>query len=154
MIRRLKVARGRRRQADRALTTVIRRIGPVVMALLAAFACTDTASGEVSFRQQIRPILAEHCLHCHGPDEQKREGNLRLDLESSSKKKSIVVHQPDNSEVIKRITSTIADQKMPPAETGKSLTAAEVRLLRQWIAEGAKYEDHWAFERFANRLFP
>jgi len=125
---------------------VIRRIGPVVVALLAAFACTDTASGEVSFRQQIRPILAEHCLQCHGPDEQKREGNLRLDLESSSKKKSIVAHQPDNSEVIKRITSTIADQKMPPAETGKSLTAAEVRLLRQWIAEGAKYEDHWAFE--------
>lgn len=101
---------------------------------------------DVSFGKQIRPLLAEHCLNCHGPDEQRREGGLRLDQEASSKKSAIVAGQPDHSELIKRITSTDPDLRMPPAETGKTLTDAEIQLLRRWVLEGAKFEDHWAFE--------
>ena len=106
----------------------------------------NCAAVDVSFGKQIRPILAEHCLNCHGPDEQRREGGLRLDQEASSKKSAIVPSQPDQSELIKRITSTDPDQRMPPAETGKSLTETEIQLLRRWVSEGAKFEDHWAFE--------
>jgi hypothetical protein len=146
MIRRLRLRRNCGDQSMMALNAFILWSSPVVIAILVTLTGNDCAAGDVSFRQQIRPILAEHCLHCHGPDEEKREGNLRLDIEASSKKTAIVAHQPDKSELINRITSTVADQKMPPPETGKSLTEAEIKLLRQWIAEGAKYEDHWAFE--------
>ena len=126
----------------------------LVIVAISLFLMGHSGEGaEISFRKQIRPILAEHCLHCHGPDEEKREGNLRLDIESSSKKTSIVAHQPDHSEVIKRITSS-GDQRMPPAESGKSLSENEIRLMRQWIAEGAKYEEHWAFEPIVKPAVP
>lgn len=125
------------------------RVHAIVAAvwLLQAIGPVSTAGGfEVSFSQQIRPIFAEHCLQCHGPDEKRLEGDLRLDLEASAKKQVIVAGNPDKSELIQRLLTTDPEQRMPPAETGKTLTESEIRLLRQWIAEGAAYEGHWAFE--------
>ncbi len=104
------------------------------------------ASAAVRFNEQIRPLLAEHCLQCHGPDETHREGDLRLDVEDAAKEIAIVAHEPEASELIARITAIDPDVKMPPSETGKSLSAENIALLRQWIAEGAHYEGHWAFE--------
>lgn len=109
---------------------------------------------EVSFTRQIRPIFAEHCLQCHGPDEKRLQADLRLDLENSSKKNAIISKDPDKSELVRRILSEDPDARMPPLETGKTLTTAEIQLLQRWIAEGAKYEEHWAFEPIRKPAVP
>ncbi len=82
---------------------------------------TALAASEISFSRNIRPILAEHCLHCHGPDEDTLAAELRLDLESSSKKSVIIAGQPDQSPLIERLLTEDPERKMPPPETGKSL---------------------------------
>ena len=101
---------------------------------------------EVRFDRDIRPIFAEHCLKCHGPDERKREGDLRLDLEAAAKKHAITSGDPETSSLIERITSDDPDHVMPPPELGKPLTASQIDVLRQWITAGAKYQMHWSFE--------
>ncbi len=115
---------------------------------------TALAASEISFSRNIRPILAEHCLHCHGPDEDTLAAELRLDLESSSKKSVIIAGQPDQSPLIERLLTEDPERKMPPPETGKSLKPKEIDLLRRWIAEGANYEGHWAFEPIRNPEIP
>ena len=117
-----------------------------VSGMLASCTCNRCAAAEVRFNDQIRPILAEHCLHCHGPDENQRQGDLRLDMEHVAKDRVVVAHDPDQSELLLRVTSDDPDTRMPPVETGKRLTTGEIALLRQWIAEGARYQGHWAFE--------
>ncbi|NOZ40794.1 MAG: DUF1553 domain-containing protein [Planctomycetes bacterium] len=106
------------------------------------------------FNEQIRPILAEHCLHCHGPDENNREGDLRLDLFPSANENVLVPHKPDESELFLRITSEDADLVMPPLKTGKPLSAEQIAVLRQWIEEGAQYQGHWAFEPISKPKLP
>ena len=106
----------------------------------------------ITFNQHIRPILSEHCFACHGPDETNREAGLRLDqsvgatalLDSGIH--AIVPHKVGQSEVIARTTSQDADLVMPPpsAKLGR-LSSSDVSLLKQWIADGAIYEPHWAF---------
>ena len=105
----------------------------------------------VDFARQIRPILADNCFTCHGPDEAARKANLRLDVREAAIKPAksgaiaIVAGDAAKSELHKRITATDADDLMPPTKTGKKLSAAQVELLKRWIGEGAKYEAHWAF---------
>lgn len=118
---------------------------PFIASLIVA-AISGNARADVRFNRDIRPILAENCFHCHGPDEKNREGELRLDLASQARKKSIVAGKPEKSPLVKRITSTDADLVMPPPDSKKTLTPAQVETLKRWIAEGARYEDHWAFE--------
>ena len=120
------------------------------LCLLLWFAVSVNASAQVDFNRQVRPILAEHCLQCHGPDGEKRSADLRLDVEADAKKSSIVAGSPDDSELMHRITSTDPDTVMPPKETGKVLTEAQKEILKQWIQEGAKYSGHWAFQPIAN----
>ncbi len=105
-----------------------------------------SSASEVSFNQQVRPILAEYCLQCHGPDEEQRQGDLRLDIAEDGLATALVPHHPEQSEIIKRILTTDPELQMPPPKSEKQLTKAEIDLLRQWIAEGARYEGHWAFE--------
>jgi hypothetical protein len=91
------------------------------------------------------------CFTCHGPDSGKVEAGLRLDsfaratAKLDSGETAIVPGKPDASELIRRVTSTDADLHMPPAQSGKVLTPAQIETLKQWVAEGAKYEGHWAF---------
>jgi len=104
----------------------------------------------VDFTRDVRPILARNCLVCHGVDPEKREADLRLDqIESGDDSRGagdvIDVGNPDESELIRRIVSTDPDERMPPVDSGKSLTPAEVEILRHWISAGAEYEKHWAF---------
>lgn len=115
-------------------------------AVLLAVLPTVCSGEDVRFNDHIRPILAEHCLHCHGPDADNREADLRLDIEEFAKKTAIVPNQPDKSELFQRMISDDPDLRMPPSDTGKSLSAAQIALVRQWILNGAKYEGHWAFE--------
>lgn len=112
-----------------------------------------THAEEVNFNRDIKPILSQNCFQCHGPDDATRAAKLRLDRAESATKPAesgataIVATEPEHSELLARITSTDPDLHMPPAETRKNLTAEQIDLLRQWIAEGAKYQGHWAFEK-------
>ena len=110
----------------------------------------ESSADEIRFNRDIRPILSENCLLCHGPDANHRKAELRLDIPQqaqpdSKKTRAIVAGKPQLSELIQRITSGDAELKMPPVDSGKKLTKAQIELLRRWIAEGAKYESHWSF---------
>ena len=109
------------------------------------------AAGEPRFDEQILPILATNCLACHGFDAHAREAGLRLDTFAGATARldsghaAIVPGDPAASELVRRIDSEDADVVMPPPGSGKAVTAAERRLLHDWIAAGARYERHWAF---------
>ena len=104
------------------------------------------------FRREIRPVLSR-CIACHGPATQ--ENGLRLDNAGDSRKlKAVVAGKPDDSGIIKRITSTDPDLRMPPPEAGAALTAREISLLKSWIASGAEYASHWAYEPIARPKVP
>ena len=111
-------------------------------------ACAETPEAErkpISFNRDIRPVLSENCFQCHGPDSGARKGRLRLDTEQGAKAKVIMPGKPDESEIIKHIASNDPDEVMPPPKTGKKLTGRQIEVLRRWVAEGAKYEAHWAY---------
>ena len=102
--------------------------------------------GPPDFNRHVRPILADNCLHCHGVDAAKRQGNLRLDDEASVLARGTVV--PGNaaaSPLIARIESTDPRRVMPPPDSHRSLTEAQRRTLARWIDAGAKFDAHWSF---------
>ena len=106
----------------------------------------------LSFNADIRPILSENCFACHGPDNANRQAGLRLDsfdqaiAELDSGARAIVPEDAEASELIARVAATDPDLVMPPPEAkiGR-LSPEQVATLRRWIAEGARYEPHWAF---------
>ena len=112
------------------------------------------ANERVDFRRDIRPLLSDACFHCHGPDEESQEAGLRLDLAAEATESAIVPGDPDDSEVMARILSTDQDEVMPPPQSGKSLTKDQIELIRRWIEQGAKYEQHWAFVKPARPSVP
>ena len=100
----------------------------------------------VSYNFQVKPILAEHCLKCHGQDEKQRKAKLRLDdRDNALAMKSVVPGKPDESELLKRLITHDQDEIMPPPKEQRPLTGKQIALIRQWITEGAHYEKHWAF---------
>lgn len=108
------------------------------------------AAEAVSFNKDIRPILAGKCYACHGPDPDKRKADLRLDTEAGAKRDlggyaAVVPGRPDASEVWKRILTKDKDEVMPPPSSPKQLTDTERDMIRIWISQGAKYEQHWSF---------
>ncbi len=113
------------------------------------FPFLSTASERIDFEREIRPILAEKCTLCHGPDESK--GGLRLTgIEPATKvldsgSRGIVPGEPEASAVLARVCSTEPDEQMPPPGKGEALTAEETATLERWIAEGAVWPKHWAF---------
>jgi hypothetical protein len=108
-------------------------------------ACAQGA--QLQFNRDIRPILAENCYPCHGPDKNHREADLRLDDQKIALELgAIVPSDPDASELMRRIESDDPSEVMPPHESHKSLNESQIQLLRQWIREGAAYERHWAYE--------
>ncbi|HJZ92422.1 MAG TPA: DUF1553 domain-containing protein [Gemmataceae bacterium] len=96
----------------------------------------------VRFNRDILPILADKCFACHGPDAAKRKAGLRFDREEGARK---VLGKPDASELVRRITSADPDERMPPKDSGRELSKAQADTLRRWVAEGARWEKHWAF---------
>src|SRR5215210_294475 len=116
--------------------------------LLLALLSTPPAVAQdrpVSFVRDVRPILAKHCLACHGPDKKARKAKLRLDVEESAKG-VYVAGDPDASDLVKRITGD-GDDRMPPPKAGKALPPEQVELITRWVKQGAKWGRHWAFEK-------
>ena len=108
-------------------------------------------NGEVEFNRDIRPIISQKCLKCHGLDESNRKGKLRLDDREHalkggrSGKSAIDVGKPDSSELYLRLISSIESEQMPPPSSKITLTHAEKEKIKKWIESGANYETHWAF---------
>ncbi|MFM9068632.1 MAG: DUF1549 domain-containing protein, partial [Planctomycetota bacterium] len=120
---------------------VLRRLALAVCLLLAPGA----AAADLQFNRDVRPILAEHCFSCHGPDKMSRKADLRLDQrEVAVETKAIAPGKPQESHLWARIQATDPDEVMPPP-TKKRLTDAQKETLRQWIAGGAEYQSHWSF---------
>lgn len=95
-----------------------------------------------SFGRMVAPILAEKCIQCHGPDEARREADLRLDRATEDESQRAAVEYA----LLERIHAADPEQRMPPPEFGKSLTEEERGQLEQWIKSGGQFESHWAFE--------
>ena len=98
----------------------------------------------VDYNQDIRPILASKCFACHGPDKASRKADLRLD-ERDAALSVLSPADPQSSELLARIANHDPDIVMPPPETKKAISPDELLMLRQWIADGASYSEHWAF---------
>ena len=107
------------------------------------------AEKPVDFNRDIRPILSDTCFTCHGPDDQHRMANLRLDTEEGlfadrGPYQIIAPSDPAKSRLFARISAD-KNTRMPPASTGAVLNAAQIELVRKWIEQGAKWERHWSF---------
>ncbi|HUF63650.1 MAG TPA: PSD1 and planctomycete cytochrome C domain-containing protein [Verrucomicrobiales bacterium] len=98
----------------------------------------------VSFQREILPLLSDHCFQCHGPDEESREAGLRLDTQQGAS--SVLARESESSELLRRVMSDDPAEIMPPPEAQRPLDPVETHLLQRWIAEGAPYENHWAFD--------
>ena len=129
----------------------MRLLSAATVSLLLAMPLGGLAAREtVDFNRQIRPILSRNCAACHGSDEKQRQAGLRLDERESAiaahdGSRAIVPGDAKKSELIRRVSSDDADERMPPPSTGKRLTAAEIDALSSWIAQGAVYSPHWAY---------
>ena len=130
-------------------TLNFKTVALLAVALAVTFCFADAA--EVSFDRDIRPILSDNCFHCHGPDAQERKAKLRLDTRSGALAdlggySSVAPGDPAKSELFLRISSDDPEEKMPPHDSNRNLSKKEIDLLKQWIAEGAKWKGHWTFE--------
>ncbi|MFP6611385.1 MAG: PSD1 and planctomycete cytochrome C domain-containing protein [Pirellulales bacterium] len=108
-----------------------------------------TAYAEIRYNRDVLPILSAKCFACHGADKARRKAELRLDVRQEAlaerdRRRAIVPGKPEQSELIRRIFTMDADEAMPPADKGEPLDEKEKQTLKQWIAEGAVYEKHWA----------
>ncbi|MBX2818688.1 MAG: PSD1 and planctomycete cytochrome C domain-containing protein [Rhodothermaceae bacterium] len=107
----------------------------------------------VDFNFHVKPLLADRCFKCHGPDPNTREADLRFDtrtgafasLDSLGERFAIVAGDPANSEMIHRINHDNLDERMPPLESNLTLSEFEKKILEKWVKQGAEWKAHWAF---------
>lgn len=109
------------------------------------------AANPIDFNRDIRPLLSDNCFHCHGPDENTREADLRMDVEADAKQlrgdyRVIDAGSAIKSEMVQRVFSDDDDLLMPPADSGKKLTDRQKTLLKDWVNQGAPWSQHWAYE--------
>jgi hypothetical protein len=141
-----------RQQPETVAMTLTMR--PTLYALTIATLAAPLFADEVpplSFNQDIRPILADHCFACHGQDAAARKAGLRLDTSEGaiaplkSGHFAIVPGNVDGSTLLQRIATSDLDERMPPPDKGRGLNAEEIATLRTWISQEAPYEAHWAY---------
>ena len=106
----------------------------------------STAVAEVDFNRQIRPLLADACFECHGPDEHSRKADLRLDILEEAIGDVILPGNAEDSFIIELIRSHDSSERMPPPKSPRQLTDEQIDLLAQWVDEGARFNPHWAFD--------
>ncbi len=125
----------------------------LLTALLAVFVASAAAAAEpVKFNRDIRPIMSDTCFRCHGPDKRARMAGMRLDRREEALKPTpsgaipIMPGDPDNSAIVQRVFAADPARRMPPKYAEKTLTDAQKETIRRWVAEGAVYEGHWAYQ--------
>ena len=132
------------------MTQRLVRVRYALFFILLGIGSGSLTAEEVTFNRHIRPILSENCYQCHGPDAEDRKAGLQLDdREAAIDYGAIEPGIPDDSLLIERVMSDDPDVVMPPAASHKTLTDEQKQLLNQWIAQGAEYESHWAFQPLA-----
>ena len=126
---------------------------PILIFAYAAdsFAAEHPIPDQIQFNRDVRPILSDHCYACHGPDKNKREADLRLDIKAvalgdTEHPGPIVPGDPQASELIRRVVSDDPEERMPPPKFDKDLTPRQIEILRRWIAQDAPWQGHWSFQ--------
>ena len=114
-------------------------------------AAAQSPAAAVDFQRDVRPILADNCFQCHGPDESSRQAGLRLDIrdgafEERSRGAAVVSSDVDASLLYQRIVHSDERRRMPPRAANKTLSDDQIDVLRRWISEGASWDQHWSFE--------
>lgn len=146
--------------------SIFRFTWPLALFLLAA--CSQSLSdpsdlpATVDYNWHIKPILSDRCYKCHGPDDQVRKAELRLDTRegaygTSREDSTVQIITPGNatsSLLMKHITSEDPKRRMPPPESNLSLSQREIALIHQWIDQGAAWKPHWAFIPPAEPILP
>jgi hypothetical protein len=133
---------------------------PPLLAGVVLFAAAPASAADpappVDFNRDIRPILADKCYACHGPDEKARKAKLRLDVRDEAVRAGVFVPgKPGESELVKRVATHDPELQMPPAKSKKpALTPEQVALVKRWISEGAKYSEHWSFTKLTRPGVP
>ncbi|HZV36860.1 MAG TPA: DUF1553 domain-containing protein [Verrucomicrobiae bacterium] len=122
----------------------------ILPGLMARAAVSSQSSQAVEFDRDVHPIFSDICFKCHGPDETKRKGKLRLDTKEGAYSvhdghAAIVPGDLTKSEAWRRVNAAGTDDLMPPANSGMKLSADQIKTLGEWIRQGAKYEAHWSF---------
>jgi len=136
------------------------RVGLGSLALVPGARGADSQPDKVHFNRDIRPIFSDTCFHCHGFDAKARKAGLRLDIREEALKKTendvypIVPGKPEESEIIKRLYTTDADDIMPPIKAHKEIAPAQKEIIKRWVAEGAVYEPHWAYAPLTKPVVP
>ncbi len=118
--------------------------------VICAFLAGPLRAQTIEFNRDIRPILSENCFQCHGPDSGQRKAGLRLDTRAGAMadlgdRAGIVPGKPGESRLLQRVRHTDSSRRMPPAKSGRKLTARQIDLLQRWIEQGAAYQQHWSF---------
>src|SRR5690606_2817795 len=117
----------------------------LALASLGSFAATlCRAEQPIDFARDIQPLLSENCFHCHGPDAANRAADLRLDQQDGAET-MLTPGDREDSELFRRIAATDDDELMPPPDSNRTLTAAQIELIGRWIDQGAPWGEHWAF---------
>lgn len=111
------------------------------------------AEQPIDFARDIQPILSENCFHCHGPDAANRAADLRLDQQAGAAT-MLMPGNRDESELFRRIAATDGDELMPPPDSNRALTAAQIELIGRWIDQGATWGEHWAFAPLVRPAVP
>ncbi|MDX1928285.1 MAG: PSD1 and planctomycete cytochrome C domain-containing protein [Pirellulaceae bacterium] len=99
---------------------------------------------QISFKRDIRPILSDNCFYCHGPDHNHRQAGLRLDTHEGASA-AIDLERPEESPLLQRVLTHDLEERMPPPKSNKQLTEQQIEKIRQWIKQGAPWEEHWSF---------
>ncbi|SIO66874.1 Planctomycete cytochrome C [Singulisphaera sp. GP187] len=115
------------------------------LSIVPALAWAAEGDGAIEYNRDVRPILAENCFSCHGPDSASRKADLRLDQRDPAiKAGALTPGDLAGSELIQRIQSEERDEVMPPLATKKTLTAEQKQILKRWVESGAEYQPHWS----------
>ena len=133
----------------------------ILLSLIAftGFTLSAFSASTIDFDRDIRPILSEYCFHCHGPDKNTREADLRLDtregaLADHDGMRAIIPKNAATSEIILRMLESDPDERMPPAKSKLTVKPEEIEKLKQWIDEGAEWAEHWAFQPIPSIIPP
>jgi hypothetical protein len=119
---------------------MFQRVGGIIAAIFSlssVHAAPPESARKIDFNRDVRPILSDNCFQCHGPDEKTRKAKLRLDTRDGL--------QEAKADVLARVSTSDPKELMPPAKSGKHLTAEQVATLKEWVAQGANWSAHWAF---------